>query len=61
MGSPCWGMPQQGLIARTSSEFSDMRLQYRSTGPSRRRWSLVCSKPDWLRFRARQRPWHRLL
>ena len=28
MGSPCWGAPQQGLMAPTSSEFPDVRLQY---------------------------------
>ncbi len=30
MGSPCWGAPQQGLMAPTSSEFPDVRLQYPS-------------------------------
>ena len=29
MGSPCWGAPQQGLMAPNSSEFPDVRLQYR--------------------------------
>jgi hypothetical protein len=29
MGSPCWGMPQQGLMAPTQSEFPDLRVQYR--------------------------------
>jgi len=28
MGSPCWGAPQQGLMAPNSSEFPDIRLQY---------------------------------
>ena len=28
MGSPCWGAPQQGLMAPNSSEFPDVRLQY---------------------------------
>ena len=28
MGSPCWGAPRQGLMAPTSSEFPDVRLQY---------------------------------
>jgi len=30
MGSPCWGAPQQGLMAPNSSEFPDVRLQYLS-------------------------------
>jgi len=28
MGSPCWGAPQQGLMAPNSSKFPDIRLQY---------------------------------
>ena len=28
MGSPCWGMPQQGLSAPAQSEFPDLRVQY---------------------------------
>jgi len=28
MGSPCWGAPQQGLMAPNSSEFPDLRVQY---------------------------------
>jgi hypothetical protein len=31
MGSPCWGAPQQGLMAPNSSEFPDRRLQYPCT------------------------------
>ena len=31
MGSPCWGAPQQGLMATNSSKFPDIRLQYRKT------------------------------
>jgi len=29
MGSPCWGMPQQGLMVPAQSEFPDLRVQYR--------------------------------
>jgi len=29
MGSPCWGAPQQGLMAPNSSEFPDQKVQYR--------------------------------
>jgi len=25
---PCWGMPQQGLLMPSPSEFPDFRLQY---------------------------------
>ncbi len=28
MGSPCWGMPQQGPIAPTQREFPDVSVQY---------------------------------
>jgi hypothetical protein len=28
MGSSCWGAPQQELMARASSEFPDLRVQY---------------------------------
>ena len=41
MGSPCWGAPQQGLMAPNSSEFPDVRLQYR---PSFGETLTACSK-----------------
>jgi hypothetical protein len=28
MGSPCWGMPQQGLSAPAQSKFPDLTVQY---------------------------------
>jgi len=38
MGSPCWGAPQQGLMAPNSSEFPDVRLQYQ--------WRRLCVRCD---------------
>jgi hypothetical protein len=45
MDRPCWGMPQQGLVMPSPSEFPDFRLQYQIQRRYAQLWLALWSLP----------------